>query len=169
MRHLPVVAVLLSLSIRGAVAQNTTAPAYPQIKGYFSVLHPIATLDQDTVIYNLVNSYTVLVPVGLNLLKSDHIGFSFELAPTIKVENGQDRVTSLLFHPGILFRRSHGFTFATRLAFETNGRYGITPIFNQVVVKRTDVSYFVAGSLPARFGNNKPGTIGIAVQLGVNF
>jgi len=63
----------------------------------------------------------------------------------------------------------HGFTFISRLAFKTSGRYGFTPVFNQVYAHTKDVNYFVALSTPARFGNSQPASIGLNLQIGFAF
>jgi hypothetical protein len=78
-------------------------------------------------------------------------------------------MSNLLFDPGTMFRFDHGFTFISRLAFETSGRYGFTPVFNQVYARTKYVNYFIAGSLPARFGNGAPASIGFNVQFGFTF
>jgi hypothetical protein len=68
-----------------------------------------------------------------------------------------------------MFRFSHGFTIITRLAFETAGRYGFTPVFNEVYARTKVANYFVALSLPARFGNSELPTLGLNLQLGLIF
>lgn len=143
--------------------------AYPQVKGYGSIVHPIITVDQTGSTWNFSHGYAVGFPFGLNLLKSDKIGFSFEFTPTVRAENGSSRMSSLLFHPGVMFRRPNGFTFISRLAFETNGRYGFTPVFNKILVRRKDFSYFLAMPLPVRFGNDKPASIAVGLQVGIVF
>jgi len=40
-----------------------------------------------------------------------------------------------------MFRFDHGFTIITRLAFETSGRYGFTPVFNQIYARTKAVNY----------------------------
>ncbi len=97
------------------------------------------------------------------------MGFSFEIAPFIKAEGGSSRVTNFMFHPGLMLRFKHGFTYITRIAFETAGRYGITPVFNKVIYRRQRVSYFIAVSAPVRFGNDKPASVAGAFQFGINF
>ncbi|MES2543866.1 MAG: hypothetical protein V4548_03205 [Bacteroidota bacterium] len=143
--------------------------SYPQIKGYFSVVHPIVSVDKDQSHFNFSDTYTVGFPTGINILKSDHIGFSFEITPFIKVENGVDKMSNVLYHPGVLFRYKKGFTFITRLAFETSGRYGFTPVFNKVFLKKNGISYFLATPFPVRFGNEKPISISPSFQIGISF
>ncbi|MFD2934694.1 hypothetical protein [Spirosoma flavum] len=48
-------------------------------------------------------------------------------------QKGTSRVANVLFHPGVLINLGHDFTFAGRLAFETSGQYGLTPVFNKIV------------------------------------
>lgn len=149
--------------------QVNSEQTYPKTIEYISIVHPIITIDKNASSFNFSNSYTIGFPVGINILKNDKIGFSFEIAPSIKVENGNDKVNNLLFHPGIMFRYKNGFTFITRLAFETNGRYGLTPVFNKIIIKKKNVNYFLAVPLPVRFGNDKPASINIGLQVGITF
>jgi hypothetical protein len=68
-----------------------------------------------------------------------------------------------------MFLFNHGFTFIIRLAFETQGRYGFTPVFNQVYLRTKAINYFVAASAPVRFGNSQPASIGASLQIGFIF
>ncbi len=54
-------------------------------------------------------------PFGMNILKSDKFGVSFEVAPLICTENNISRVSSILFHPEAMFKFQHGFTFIGRM------------------------------------------------------
>ena len=164
------IACLLILNYCLSFSQQTTPPkVYPKIVGYASFIHPIVTFDKNGSTFNFEDSYTVGFPMGLNLLKSDKIGFSFEIAPFIKSQNDTAKVNFILFHPGLMFRFKHNFTIIARLAFETGGRFGFTPVFNKVVVKTKDVNYFIALATPYRTGNAKPGTIALTLQLGAIF
>ncbi len=107
--------------------------------------------------------------IGINIWKSSKIGFSMELVPFIKVENGISRTNNILIHPGILFALGKGFTFAGRAAFETSGRYGFTPLLNKVLVKRKHNTYFVAIPIPIRFGNSLPSSSTIGFLFGIGF
>ena len=68
-----------------------------------------------------------------------------------------------------MFRFEHGLTIISRLAFETQGRYGFTPVINQIYARTKDINYFVALSLPARFGNDLPASVGLNFQIGFIF
>lgn len=125
-------------------------PAYPRITGYFSILNPIGSWTKDGFKSNFGNVYTVGFPFGMNILKSDQFGISFEVAPAIRTEKNISKVNTVLFHPGAMFRFKHGFTFIGRMAFETNGRFGVTPVFNQVIKKGKDASFFVSHSRKVR-------------------
>jgi hypothetical protein len=92
-----------------------------------------------------------------------------EFVPLIRAENGTSKVNNLLFHPGVLFALGKGFTLAGRAAFETSGRYGITPVLNKTVIKNKNSSYFIALPLPVRFGNDKPTSLTIGFQFGIAF
>jgi hypothetical protein len=56
-----------------------------------------------------------------------------------------------------------------RLAFETQGRYGFTPVFNKVYCRTQAVDYWFSVSFPARFGNNAPASVGASLQIGFTF
>ncbi|HEX3386839.1 MAG TPA: hypothetical protein VHS53_16675 [Mucilaginibacter sp.] len=151
---------------------NTTTEktiTYPKSVGYLSFIIPLATANKDAITPNFRDGTSIGFPVGVNVLYSNRFGFSYEFTPTIKWAGGTSKVSNLLFDPGTMFRFDHGFTIITRLAFETSGRYGVTPVFNQVYAHTKDVNYFVALSLPARFGNSQLPTLGLNLQLGFTF
>ncbi len=151
---------------------NTSTPAaktYPRAVGYLSFIVPIVTFNKDATTWNFNGTTKIGFPVGVNVLYSDHFGFSYEFTPTITATSTSSKMSNLLFDPGTMFRFEHGFTIITRLAFETSGRYGFTPVFNQVYARTKAVNYFIAGSLPVRFGNNDVPSLGINVQFGFTF
>lgn len=148
------------------VSSQTT---YPKITGYFGIMHPIVTFSEDETTLNFRDYYAVGFPTGINIWKNEKIGFSLEFVPNIKDDNGTSKVTNLLFHPGVLVALGKGYTFAGRLAFETSGRYGFTPVFNKTIIKSTNCSYYVAVPLPVRFGNDHPSTFTVGFQLGIAF
>ncbi len=78
-------------------------------------------------------------------------------------------MSNFLFHPGVLFALGKGWTFAGRAAFETSGRYGLTPVLNKMVIKGKHSGLFAAVPLPLRFGNGKPTTFGVGFQFGIAF
>ncbi len=143
--------------------------SYPKTVNYFSIVHPLVTVYENETVYNFANEYTVGFPVGINMLKSDHFGFSFEITPFIRASGGSSKVSNVLFHPGIMFRRKNGFTITSRLAFETSGRYGATAVFSKVIVKTPQYNYFIAVPVPFRFGNDRPASFGAGLQVGITF
>lgn len=163
MKHI-VLFTLLFLS-KSAFSQET----YPKITGYFGVYHPIITTSSEQTNLNFRDYYAVGFPTGINIWKSSKIGFSFEIVPNIKVQGASDKVTNIVFHPGVLVALGNGYTFAGRMAFESFGRYGVTPVINKTVIKNANSSYFVAVPLPVRFGNDHPATVTIGLQFGIAF
>lgn len=141
----------------------------PKIKGYFSIVHPIVSFSSDKPAVNFRDYYVVGFPTGINIWKSEKIGFSFELTPFIRSQDGESKTSSLMFHPGVLFALGQGYTFTTRLAFETNGRYGATAIFGKTLYKADAYGFFAAVPLPVRFGNEQPVSFAPGIQLGVSF
>ena len=151
------------------MGQMAAKPTYPRAVGYLSFILPLVTISDATTFNFNSTSTTIGFPVGVNVLYSDKFGFSYEFTPTIKSTSTSSKVSNLLFDPGTMFRFEHGFTIITRLAFETEGRYGFTPVFNQVYARTKYVNYFIAGSLPMRFGDAAPASIGFNVQFGFTF
>ena len=165
---------VLADSAKAAENLNQTGAAqtvsYPKVVGYLSFIFPLETYQSGLITSNFAKQSTsVGFPVGVNVLYSDKFGFSYEITPTIKSTSKSSSTSNLLFDPGTMFRFEHGFTIITRLAFETQGRYGFTPVFNQVYARTKDVNYFVALSLPARFGNALPASLGLNLQIGFIF
>jgi len=174
---LPAIVLTLTLTTNKLNAQARSSDSvmvakttYPKTVGYLSFILNIVTVTNNSTTYNFSHSSsTIGFPVGVNVLYSDKFGFSYEITPTIKSGGGTSKVSNLLFDPGTMFRFDHGFTIITRLAFETEGRYGFTPVFNKVYARTKDVNYFIALSLPTRFGNSAPASLGLNVQFGFTF
>ncbi|MBD2757490.1 hypothetical protein [Spirosoma validum] len=164
---------LLSCLNRNCVFAQTPpsppTPTYPRMVGYLGVLHPLMTVDEHGSETNFSNYYVVGFPIGLNLWKTKQIGFSVEIVPLIRAQDGTSRVANVLFHPGVLVNLGHDFTFAGRLAFETSGRYGVTPVFNKIVRHGQTLNYFVAVPIPIRFGSDRPTSATIGFQFGIVF
>ncbi|WP_163411050.1 hypothetical protein [Flavobacterium ajazii] len=158
---------LFALVLSGLTAFSQTT--YPKITGYFGIMHPIVTVSSDETNVNFRDYYAVGFPTGINIWKSEKIGFSFEIVPNIKDDEGTDKVNSLLFHPGVLVALGKGYTFVGRAAFESNGRYGFTPVLNKTIIKNQTCSYYVAVPLPVRFGNDHPATFTAGFQFGIAF
>lgn len=146
-----------------------TKPADPEIKFYFSVVHPTASFSEDGTDYNFDGQYTVGFPIGINYILSDKIAFSIEFVPSITSQDSSSGVDGLLFHPGLIYRNIAGFNFLTRLAFNTNGRYGFTLVASRPILKREKVTYFLATPFPIRFGDDSPASLTVGLQFGVSF
>src|ERR1700709_809442 len=124
---------------------------YPKTVGYLSFILPLVTVNKATTTNDFsggINQFAIGFPMGVNVLYSQRFGFSFEITPTIQASPGTTKTSKILIDPGPMFRFIHGFTFIPRLAFETTGRYGFTPVFNQVYARSKVANYFVAISLP---------------------
>lgn len=160
---------ILLISLFSFTVNAFSQTVYPKITGYFGIMHPIVTISNEQTNLNFRDYYAVGFPTGINIWKSSKIGFSFELVPNIKVQGASDKVTNILFHPGVLVALGKGYTFAGRAAFESSGRYGITPVLNKTVLKSENCSYFVAVPLPVRFGNDHPATFTVGFQFGIAF
>lgn len=146
-----------------------TPPVYPRIAGYVGLLHPLITVSSEGTQGNFGDYYIVGLPTGINIWKSQKLGFSAEFVPLVRAENGSSRMANFLFHPGLLVNLGHGYTFVGRAAFETAGRYGFTPVLNKVVKRNAASSYFVAVPIPVRFGNDRPASVTLGFQFGIGF
>ncbi|WP_229311144.1 hypothetical protein [Larkinella soli] len=151
------------------LAQETPPPVYPRIAGYVGILHPIVTFSEEGTVTNFKEYYVGGMPLGINIWKSAKVGFSLEIVPFVRAENGVSRMSNVLIHPGLLLALGKGFTLATRAAFETSGRYGFTPVLNKIVKKNKNSGYFVAIPVPVRFGNDHPTSLTIGFQFGIAF
>ena len=150
-------------------ARLLSQDVYPKITAYTSVLHPLVTITHKEAVPNFRDYYQVIFPSGINIWKSSKIGFSLEFAPGIKAEKGVSKMNNFLFHPGVLVALGKGFTFAGRVAFETSGRYGFTPVISKTVIKKKTHGYYISMPLPVRFGNDHPTSFTAGLQLGVSF
>lgn len=161
--------ILLTIFSSSVYGQTQPTQAYPKITGYAGLLHPIVTFSSNGTETNFKKYYAGGLPVGINIWKSPTIGFSAEFVPTVRAENGTSKMANFTFHPGVLVALGKGWTFAGRAAFETSGRYGLTPVLNKIVIKGKTSSLFTAIPLPLRFGNDKPNSFGIGFQFGIAF
>jgi hypothetical protein len=155
-----------------AQSQSTIPSVYPKVVGYMSFILPVVTINKDKVINDFSsfkNGFAIGFPIGLNVLYSDKFGFSFEITPTIQTGNGSSKTSKILIDPGPMFRFENGFTIITRVAFETSGRYGFTPVFNKIIANTNTLKYFTAASIPFRFGNSELPSIGGNLQFGIIF
>jgi hypothetical protein len=166
--RLCILSVIFLISFARSVSAQQSQ-SYPKLVGYFSFANPIATLSNGKVTSNFKDVYTLNCLFGLNLLKSDNFGVSFEIAPSIRTENNISKVSSVAFSPGAVFRFKHNFAIVQRVAFETSGRFGVTTIANKILVKGKDASLFLAVPFATRFGNNTGTSLSTALQVGVFF
>ncbi|MGY3212508.1 hypothetical protein [Mucilaginibacter sp. HD30] len=161
--------LLIGLLPMSSFSQTAPVQTYPKIAGYVGILHPLVTFSSVGTDLNFDDHYVVGMPTGINIWKSAKIGFSAEFVPTIRAESGTSKMSNFLFHPGILVALGKGWTFAGRAAFETSGRYGVTPVINKTVIKGKNSTLFAAVPMPVRFGNDRPTTFTVGFQFGIAF
>lgn len=158
--------------------QQTTDPSaattYPQIKPYLSFIIPWVTINKNTTTWEFQQSTSIGFPVGIMVYTSKRFGFSYEFTPTVvwqKSNNktGTSKTSNLLFDPGPVFRLKHSINIIARLAFETQGRYGFTPVFNKTYYRTKTMDYWFSLSAPVRFGNSQPASVGGSLQIGFSF
>jgi hypothetical protein len=168
-RGLAIFAVLCLFFKNSFAQKDQPAPTYPRVVGFFAVFVPIGTLTNKSFAPNFSANSTIAFPFGLNLLKNDHLGYSMEMVPFIFMQNGSSAVKFMLFHTGVMFRFVHGFTFIPRLAFQTDGRYGFTPVFSKIIITQKNYQFYLSLSEAARFGNNLPSSYTTSLQVGITF
>lgn len=162
--------LLFFLSSVNSSAQSVPAKSSnPKITTYFSIVHPVVSFSEHGTSLPLKDSYIIGFPIGINFLQNKKIVFSMEFVPTVVAADHTSKMSGLLFHPGVIFKNIGGFNFLSRLAFNTNGRYGFTAVVNRPIIKRENVTYFLAMPFPVRFGNNAPATVTIGFQFGISF
>jgi hypothetical protein len=159
--------VLSLLAPPQAVVAQAGQHDHPRTVLYQGILHPLVTLSDHAPVFNFSEYYLVGFPVGVNLWKTANIGYSLEVVPFVRAEGGTSRVSNVLIHPGLLLGLGKGFALASRLAFETSGRYGLTPVLNKTFRRPGPVSYFVAMPLPIRFGTDRAASFTIGLQVGI--
>lgn len=153
-------------------SKQTTLAAtstFPQIKGYVGLVHPIYTFSSEGNTANFKDYYIVGNPWGINIWKSKRFGYSLEFTPFLKINSEQSKMSNFLFHPGVLYRIGHEYTLIGRVAYETSGRFGFTPIINKVLLRTPTNTFFIAALLPVRFGNNHAPNVTVAFQFGIGF
>ena len=140
-----------------------------EVKGYTALVVPVYTFSSDGNTLNGEDNFVIGNAWGINIWKTKRFGYSFELTPFLKIDSKDSKVSNVLFHPGILYKLGHEYTMIGRLAYETSGRYGFTPIINKVLKRTAYNTFYVAALLPVRFGNNHAASIGAGFQLGIGF
>lgn len=168
------ISLICARDLRAQTAPSATPTIYPRVKPYLSFIIPWVTINKTATTTEFKNATSIGFPVGIVVYSSDKFAFSYEITPTIQASkptkgSGTSKTSNLLFDPGPMFRFKHGWNFIARLAFETQGRYGFTPVLNKVYLRTKAVNYFVAASLPVRFGNSQPVSIGASLQIGFTF
>jgi len=142
---------------------------YPKVVPFAAIVHPIATYTDAEPSYNFKDYYQIGFPTGVNIWKNAKIGYSLQFIPFIRSEKGVSKMTNFLFHPGVLVALGNGYTFAGRLAFESTGRFGFTPVFSKVVVKGKFSNFYIATPLPVRLGNDKAISFSPSIETGFTF
>ncbi len=160
-----VLSLFLVLSLSTLFSQST----FPKVVAFAAVVHPIANITDTKPTYNFKDYYQIGFPTGVNIWKNARIGYSLQFIPFIRTEKGVSKMTNLLFHPGVLVALGNGYTFAGRLAFESTGRFGFTPVFSKVVVKGKYSNFYIGTPLPIRMGNDKAISFSPSVETGFTF
>ena len=163
------VKIVLSLCLVFTTSLLFAQTTYPKVVAFAAVVHPIATFTDDKPTYNFKDYYQIGFPTGVNVWKNAKIGYSLQFIPFIRTEKGVSKMTNFLFHPGVLVALGNGYTFAGRLAFESTGRFGFTPVFSKIVVRGKNINFYIGTPLPVRLGNDKAISFSPSVETGFTF
>lgn len=172
MKKIAIFVIVLFFVISNEVfSQDKPNPTEPsRLTGYFSVLNPLVKFSGGETTDNFSDGYVIGFPSGFVLMgKSNKAGFIFELVPLIQFSEGSSRMANLVFNPGVQFHYPNGWNFNALLSFESSGRYGFTPVISKTIKTGQYSSWFVTVPMPVRFGNDDPGSLEFALQLGVAF
>jgi len=133
-KHGTTTMVFILRIVSGAIHAQAALSTKKNITTFFSIVHPVVTFSDGNSQFNFDGIYAVGFPTGVNFVQSERIAFSIELVPSIEVVDNNSRMSGLLFHPGVIYRNIGGFNFLTRLAFNTNGRFGFTLVANKPII-----------------------------------
>lgn len=140
-----------------------------KITGFVGIVHPIVSVSTFETVVNFRDNYTVGFAFGTNFWKTNKVAYSMEFIPMVRYENGSSKLYNVVFHPGFVFDVGKDMRFITRAAFETAGRYGLTPLLSKTFYKSKSNSYYITLGLPIRMGNDKPASLGTVMQIGTSF
>ena len=163
-RSFTVLTIFLVISLQATSQTNST-----KVITFMAVVHPLITFNKNETVINFKDFYTVGFPAAINVWRNTKIGFSLEVIPYIKAQGGSSKMSNVVFHPGALIPLGKDWVFAGRLAFETSGRYGVTPVFNKIVKKNKYNNLFIALPFPIRFGNDLPPSFTVGFEIGISF
>ncbi|RZS95691.1 hypothetical protein [Cecembia calidifontis] len=134
--------------------------------GYISVVSNIFFLsDEEQSVFPM---NTVGFPTGINFSLSERVAFSVEFVPTIDFSDGP-KVKAFLFHPGVIYNLDKNHGIAGRIAFESNGQIGFTPVFGKTIHRFSNSNLSVSVPFPIRFGNDLPTNVSMGLQIGWGF
>ncbi len=124
----------------------------------------------ETVFFDRTSIYSVGFPFGLTFNTSGKIKIDLEVVPFINPYIYSDKAYEihLLYHPGILYPLSNGWTLGLRAAFEIGqGQFGFTPLINKSFKRDKGAMFFFEIVAPGRFGPEK--TSGYTQLGGIHF
>lgn len=161
--------IALCIITQSLQAQKTIFESY-----HLGIVQPILSVNQGDAHYFYENEfYAIGFPIGLTCRMSESVKFDLEFVPFVKPNADLNKPFEInfLFHPGFLFPLSGGWTFGTRLAFETVGAFGLSPLLNKSFGLGGDRVFFIELVAPARWGpqKNNSYTQALAVHVGLGF
>ncbi|HMR86819.1 MAG TPA: hypothetical protein PKD51_01630 [Saprospiraceae bacterium] len=152
--------ILVSYGVNSQDTIRTELKVISKFAGYHVGVVQIlfARNNGETVFFNRTSIYSVGFPFGLTFNTSGKIKIDLEIVPFINPYIYSDKAyeVHLLYHPGILYPLSNGWTLGLRTAFEIGqGQFGFTPLINKSFKRDKGSIFFFEIVAPGRFGPEK--------------
>jgi hypothetical protein len=152
--------ISVSFGVNGQDTIRTEEKEISKFAGYHVGVVQIlfAHNNGETVFFDRTSIYSVGFPFGLTFNTTGKIKIDLEFVPFINPYIYSDKAYEihLLYHPGILYPLSNGWTLGLRAAFEIGqGQFGFTPLINKSFKRDKGAIFFFEIVAPGRFGPEK--------------
>ena len=151
--------IILTLIATQLFSQDNQQNKFPTISGYIGTAIPAFSINKNEFSTNFTQEFTIAIPIGININKSEKLSYTAEIAPVLSFTNKSSSVANLAVLSGVLLSKN-SFTYGIRVAFETGGRYGISLSALKSIYKQKNYNVVIGLPLDIRTGNNLPTGIG---------
>jgi hypothetical protein len=157
-------------AIRRGRSTSDEALGASRLTAHVGVGAPLVTLQASRTtshVGSLKEDFTLVAPLGLGLLLTDHWTFDFEFQVSTGVR--PEGLTTAIVDPGMIYtwdRLAAGLRVAWQL--NENQNVGLIPLMRVLVLRNERANWFVEVALPS-FVQNKQITASASLQTGVGF
>ncbi|WMJ74698.1 hypothetical protein RCC89_16210 [Cytophagaceae bacterium ABcell3] len=137
----------------------------PRVGGYLGVVTSMFETTFEAPDSRILPLRSIGIPFGVNFWLHEKLAFSIEFVPILSIQAENFRTEGLLVHPGLIWNLSEKTSFSGRVAFESNGQFGFTPIIARSLYTGKYSSYSIAIPVPVRFGNQMPANMAVGLVL----